>query len=168
MIFLLVSGAACMAAEQPPAPVTTITTQTTVPAPTPEEAVAAFDECAASAGAALPPLALDENGRPDIARLVLTIDPLDEATREALTKCSPLLADDGLLFLDGEWKSRVTAALLGFARCMREEGILAFPDPAPGFDGTGEPFDLDAVIRQAPGFDDAVGACSALLSGEAR
>lgn len=125
-----------------------------------------FDECAATAGATLPPLTLDATGRPDIARLVLTVDPLDPGNRDAFTECAPILA--GALPLEGESKSRVTAALAGFAQCMREEGILAFPDPAPGFEGTGDPFELDPVVRQAPGFPEAADLCSSRLAGAAR
>jgi len=162
--FALVVLTACSGAgvplERTPA---ASTTTTTIP-PTPEGGAAAFNSCVEEAGADLPELTVDSEGRPRLALLVAGVEILDPAVRGALARCSALLTESGALTVEGDLRNRVMGVLREFSQCMREEGMLAFPDPAPGFAGEGDPFPLDEVIRSAPGFSAAADTCATRLA----
>ncbi len=155
---------ACSTADSSPRPVTSTSTPTTPAAMSPEQVAAAFDACADAAGADLPDLALDAHGRARVALLAVGVEILDPAVREAFARCSSILTEGGLLGLEGELRNRVMGSLREFAQCMRGEGVLAFPDPSPGFTGQGDPFPLDDVIRASPGFGEAADVCASQLA----
>lgn len=63
------------------------------------------------------------------------IDPLDPRHREALAAC-------GELPLGGDDQGTARAVLERYAECMRDQGLVSFPDPGPegGFDPTQIPY----------------------------
>lgn len=163
-MFISMALVACSTADSSPQPVTSTSGPTTTLAMSAEQVAAAFDECADASGADLPDLALDADGRARVALMAVEVEILDPEVREALARCSSILTEGGLLGLEGELRNRVMGALREFALCMRGEGVLAFPDPAPGFSGQGDPFPLDDVIRAAPGFAEAADVCASQLA----
>lgn len=124
-----------------------------------------FNACARKAGADLLEVRLDSTGRPQLAALAIGVELLEPSVREALARCSHLLTESGTLELDGELRNRVLGTLREFSECMRSQGVLAFPDPISDFSGSGDPYPLDDVIRQAPGFSEAVEVCVSGLDG---
>ena len=162
--FALVVLTACSGAAVPVETVPVASTITTTTSSTPEGGAAAFNACVKEAGVDLPELTIDSEGRPRLALLVAGVEILEPDVREALARCSAVLTESGALAVEGDLRNRVMGVLREFSQCMREEGMLAFPDPAPGFAGEGDPFPLDEVIRSAPGFSAAADTCATRLA----
>lgn len=80
----------------------------------------------------------------------------------ALDSCQAELDATGLTFGSAPSPDDPEAgdALLGFSRCMRENGISEFPDPTPsgGFHGL-----FDGVDLQSPRVQQAVQSCQSFL-----
>ncbi len=166
---LLAAGACSPRDDGPSGPASSTTTATTVVTtstttrPTAGAAVAAFAACMDGAGVPIPDVRLDATSAPLLGDLLADLDPADPVVREALTACAGPLAASGLLDVatDPELRRAVVDRLGAYAHCMRREGIAGFPDPVPGFDGSGTPFPPEQVPSGSVGFDEAATVCAA-------
>lgn len=146
---------------------TSTTTTTTAPTTTttlgPVEAGAAFVACLRAEGIDVPDLTLDGRGNPMLGELASSLDTTDASVRTSLVACADLLGSAQVadLTADPEVQLLVEAQLQAFSECMRQEGIDGFPDP--GEDVVASPYPLEDVPYEAPGFDEAVVTCEALV-----
>ncbi|MGH8874588.1 MAG: hypothetical protein ACRDVM_04970 [Acidimicrobiia bacterium] len=126
-----------------------------------------FAACLQDRGLEVPRLAVDASGHPLLADLADRVDLSSPAVAEAMAACSPILVEADLLDLAGDpdLQAVVGAGLARFAACMRRQGIESFPDPIPGFLGTGSPFPRTSIPFEAPGFQEAAAACRRELAG---
>ncbi len=131
----------------------------------PEEVALLFAECMRDEGIDFPDIRVDDQGRPVLGDALDAVDTENPDFRRALTGCSSILADAGALDVssDPELQAAIVDELASFSECMRAEGVEDFPDPNPGFTGTGSPYSLDALPFGDPGFSDALGVCGADL-----
>lgn len=148
-------------------PSTTVVSTTTTSVPSPEEAISAFASCMAAEGVDVPAIRLDATGSPMLGDLIGALDPEDPAVRAALTACAEPLAATGVLDVatDPELRRAVLERLEAYSACMRREGIDGFPDPVPGFDGSGAPYPPEQVPADSNGFDEAAATCAAEAAG---
>jgi hypothetical protein len=140
------------------APSTTTTASATLG---PEAATAEFAACMRDQGIEIPDIRLDDQGRPMLDDAFASADPSSLELRGALATCASILTQSGALDLrtDPELQALIVEQLAVFSECMRDEGVTEFPDPSPGFDGTGSPFPLELIPLTDPTFQDAVIAC---------
>lgn len=152
--------------------VTTLTTQpavdttsTTVTVTDPEEVSRLFSACMRDEGIDFPDIGVDAEGRPAIGDALDSLDMEDPAFQRALTSCSSILADTGALDLssDPELQAAIVDQLSSFSQCMRTEGVEEFPDPSPGFTGSGSPYPFDEIPLTDPQFQTAIDTCGADL-----
>jgi hypothetical protein len=122
-----------------------------------------FASCLEAAGFDLAELAVDDEGRPDLAALAGDA-ATDPAFRQAVTLCAGPLSD--FLSLEGSpgLEVMVRAQLQDYASCMRASGVEDFPDPVGEFDGSFAPFPTEQIPRDDPEFAVAVEACAAALA----
>lgn len=161
LVALVLAGAACNVT--PEAPVITTSAPTTTPVPmTSQEAVGVFRSCLVDRGFNVPDLPLDGAGRPDLSALADLVDPGSPEWQEALASCAAVIVGNGALDLGGvpDLAEAVKAELLAFSNCMRTQGVEGFPDPAPGFDGTGPPFPLESIPADDPQLGTAAEICA--------
>jgi hypothetical protein len=133
----------------------------TVPRLSFEEATIDFTTCMREEGIDFPDVRIDAEGRPVLDDV---LDQLDTATpefRAALTTCAEILTAAGALELesDPELQAVIIDQLATFSECMRTNGVEAFPDPTPGFNGTGTPYPLGLVPFDDPQFESAATGC---------
>ena len=142
-----------------------ITSPQTTAALSPEEALATFEDCLGGQGIDDVEIPTDESGRPDLAALSGSLGEGLTDLRRALTSCAAVLVTSGALDLANEpvLGEAVRSQLTGFAQCMRSNGVETFPDPDPGFDGTGSPFPDENLPVSDPEFEPAIEACTELL-----
>ncbi len=140
---------------------TSAPTTTTVPL-TSQEAVVVFQSCLLDRGFSVPDLPLDDAGLPDLSTLANLVDAGSPGWQEALASCAPVLVGSGALDLGQvpALAEAVAADLLAFSICMRSQGVEGFPDPAPGFDGTGPPFPLESIPADDPQLEAAAEVCA--------
>ena len=103
-------------------------------------------------------LQIDADGQPILSTDVLAgIDTQSDEFNAAFLVCLPILSSAAPVQLgsDPELQAAVQDALRDFSSCMRDEGVEDFPDPAPGFDGTGSPYPLTALDTSDPDVDAA-------------
>ena len=118
-------------------------------------------------GVDLPDIAVNADGQPILSTEVLEgVDTQSAKFNEAFIGCVPILAEASPVQVgsDPELQAVVQDTLRDFSHCMRANGVEGFPDPAPGFDGSGSPFPLTALDTSDPDVDDAFEACSEHLS----
>lgn len=148
------------------------TTTTTVPTTTTlsprlgfEQASLEFTTCMREEGIDLPDLRLDAQGRPVLGDVLEEVDTTSVEFRGALATCASILADSGALDLsaDPEIQAIVMDQLQQFSECMRDEGLDQFPDPVPGFTGTGSPYPLELIPFNDPLFAQAATACQEII-----
>lgn len=146
---------------------TTVPSTTTTTVPDTADAVAAFVSCMAAQGVEVPEVELDATGAPILGDLIGSLDPDDPTVRSALTACAEPLAAAGALDVatDPELRRAVVTRLEDYSACMRREGIDGFPDPLPGFDGSGAPYPPEQVPSSSNGFDEAAATCAAEVAG---
>jgi hypothetical protein len=157
LVPVLVLLAACAPAGESSTTVTpapTTTTATTIP--TPQQAEEAFVRCLVEGGVELPDVSGDD--LPLLDRLAPHLDLNEPSIRQHVIECSPVLLLAGSIRLDPEVAQLVEAQLATFSECMRDEGIVEFPDPL----GDGA-WSLDEIPFDAPAFDDAMASCTARL-----
>jgi len=96
----------------------------------------------AQTGVELPPALVTADGRIVLSPWAGPLERAGDQAVSALETCSAPLLQAGMLDLSGapELRTAVVAALGKLAACIREHGVTNFPDPAPGYDGTGVPF----------------------------
>lgn len=126
-----------------------------------EQATLEFTACMRDEGIDIPDIRIDADGRPVVGEAIEGLDTTTPEFRQALAVCSTILTRAGALDLrtDPELQAVIVDQLQSFAQCMRDEGIAAFPDPVPGFNGTGSPFPLEKVPLTDPNFQAALQAC---------
>lgn len=130
-----------------------------------EQATLEFESCMRAQGIDTPDIRLDARGRPVLDDLRAGVDTSSVEFRRALTECAPILTGVGALDLrrDPELQAVIVGQLLVFAECIRNEGVVAFPDPDPAFSGVGSPFPSDEVPFTDPSFEPAVATCQEAL-----
>ena len=132
-----------------------------------EDAVLEFTGCMRDNGVDIPDLAVDADGQARIPTDALSgVDTESPEFSEAFVACVSILTDAGAVSLatDPELLGAVQDQLADFAACMRSNGIPDFPDPNPGFDGSGSPFPLSALNPSDPRLGDALDVCQELLA----
>lgn len=144
---------------------TTSTTSTTVGMLGLEAATLEFTSCMRDQGVDFPDIRLDSQGRPVLGEVLDGLDTAGVEFRGALATCASILTQAGALDLrtDPELQAIIVDQLQQFSECMREQGVTAFPDPAPGFNGTGSPFPLEQIPLTDPAFQEAAVACQDVL-----
>ena len=160
LVALVLSGVACNVTPEAPLITTSASTTTTVPL-TSQESVDVFRSCLIDRGFSVPDLPLDGAGRPDLSTLANLVEAGSPEWQEALASCAAALVGSGALDLGGvpDLAKAVAAELLAFSTCMRSQGVEGFPDPAPGFDGTGPPFPLQSIPADDPQLGAAAEVC---------
>lgn len=132
-----------------------------------EEGLLQFTTCMRTEGIDLPDIQIDADGRPILNTEVLDgVDTQSDEFSAAFLICVPILAQASPVQVgsDPELQAAVQDTLRDFSACMRQNGVENFPDPAPGFDGSGSPFPITALDTSDPDVDDAFQECSELLS----
>lgn len=152
-----IPGSDDLASTTSTAPIAT----TTQPRPTPEEATLQFTECMREEGIDLPDIRIGADGRPLLGDISERVDITSRAFSNALNMCASILAEAGALDLgsDPELQAVIQDQLQSFSACMRENGVEDFPDPVPGFSGTGLPYSFAELPLGDPSFADAVEVC---------
>ncbi|MDH4116543.1 MAG: hypothetical protein OEX04_08600 [Acidimicrobiia bacterium] len=146
-------------------PSTSQETSTTVGRVSFEQASLEFTECMREAGLDFPDIRLDSEGRPQLGELLDELDTETTEFRTALTACAPILTQAGALELssDPELQAVIIDQLASFSECMRTNGVAGFPDPVPGFNGTGSPYLLGQIPFDDPDFETAAQECQGQL-----
>ena len=132
-----------------------------------EDAVLDFTRCMRDNGVEMPDLQVDADGQPRIPTGALSeIDTQSPEFTTAFAACVSVLTEAGAVSLatDPELLGAVQDQLTDFAACMRANGMPEFPDPNPGFDGSGSPFPLSALNPSDPRLGDALDVCQDLLA----
>ena len=132
-----------------------------------EEGLLQFTACMRDNGVDLPDLQVDADGQPILSTELLEgVDTQSSEFNAAFLACVGILAESAPVQIgsDPELQAAVQDALRDFSACMRHNGVEEFPDPAPGFDGSGSPYPLTALDTSDPDVDDAFEACGDLLS----
>ena len=132
-----------------------------------EEGLLQFTSCMRAEGIDLPDIQVNAAGRPILSTEVLdSVDTQSSKFSLAFLKCVPILTEASPLQIgsDPELQAAVQDTLRDFSQCMRENGAELFPDPAPGFDGSGTPYPLTAFDTTDPDLDAAFEACNDLIS----
>jgi hypothetical protein len=171
---LVASLAACGSSDSPPTIPSTddaVTTSTLAAATTVttldqsrlslEQATLEFTACMRDNGIDFPDIRIDADGRPDLGNILDQIDTTTSEFRQALTRCAGILTRAGALELtsDPELQAVIIDQLATFSECMRTNGVDDFPDPSPGFNGTGSPYPLGLIPLDDPDFQTAVTTC---------
>lgn len=157
----------CVAAAQGPSPTEphAITTTTLPPSTTTtlgfDEALVTYRDCLGDEGVTIGEIALDGLGRPRLATAMSGLDFTDRIVLVALERCGPILSP-GALDLDGDPRlaAEVLSNLRALADCIRDLGLVDFPDPTPGFHGIGPPFPEGQIPWQDPRLSNAVTVCT--------
>lgn len=130
-----------------------------------EQAALEFTECMRAEDIDFPDIRIDAEGRPQLGDVLDRVDTASPEFRAALASCSPILTRSGALELssDPELQAVLIDQLAAFSECMRTNGVEQFPDPIPGFNGTGSPYLLGEIPFDDPDFQTATEACQASL-----
>jgi hypothetical protein len=130
-----------------------------------EQATLEFTECMREEGIEFPDIRVDAEGRPQLGELLEDLDTATPEFRTALTSCATVLTRAGALELtsDPELQAVIIDQLASFSECMRTNGVTDFPDPTPGFNGTGSPYPLGLIPFDHPSFQSATAACQSQL-----
>ena len=156
---------ACRAPEDRPSPAERHPTTTTAPSASTtmistSAAVEEFGQCLAAQGVEIGSAPFDAIGRPrfDVATAHLDFD--DPEVADAIALCASVLAAGALDLSEDELlRSMILSQLEAFALCVRDEGVVEFPDPVPGFAGVGSPFPVAEIPYADPDLASATVAC---------
>lgn len=130
-----------------------------------EAGLASYRECMSEEGVAIGEIPLDGLGRPRLADALVDVDLSERSVLDALEVCGHHLSSGGLdSGHDPRLRALVQARLEEFAECVRLEGVEAYPDPVPSFDGVGSPFPVNRVPWTDPGLRVAVANCVSNLA----
>lgn len=150
-----------------------VTTSTLAPASTTttearmdfEAATLEFTECMREEGIDFPDVRFDAEGRPLLGEILEDVDTAGEEFAGALASCAVILTEAGALDLstDPELQAVIVDQLAEFSECMRSNGVEAFPDPTPGFSGTGSPYPLGLIPFDDPEMEGAAATCGEQL-----
>ena len=143
-----------------PTAVSTTAAVTTTTTLSPAEARSAFVNCLTEVGLEIPSGAFEADGAPRLGVIAESLDTTNPAVQAAVAECSPLLTAAQVVDLaaDPEVRNLVMEQLAAFTQCMRDQGIVDFPDPADG-PPADSPFPLEDVPFAEPGFDEALATC---------
>jgi hypothetical protein len=166
----LVLVAGCVAVADSPSPTdpngvtTSSSTSTTIVQTDVEVGVAAFSDCMAGLGVVLDDIPLDSMGRPTLQSVLRELDPSDAQFVTAITACASTLSV-GALDTDGDPKmaALVTRRLEELSECIRDRGVVGFPDPRPDFSGVGPAYRTDLIPWADPGLPAAADWCTERL-----
>lgn len=130
-----------------------------------EDATLEFTDCMRAEGIEFPDIRIDSEGRPQLGDLLEDLDTATPEFRSALASCSSILTRAGALELssDPELQAVIIDQLASFSECMRTNGVENFPDPVPGFTGTGSPYLLGEIPFDDPDFQPATQTCQESL-----
>lgn len=166
---LLLAG--CVLGPDAPSPTdphgltTTTTLEVTTITQTRDEGLAAFGECMASEGVAIPEIPRDAMGRPRMGLGLQGIDLGDRAVLDALGLCGEHLANGALdLGSDPEMQELVQSSLQDLVVCLRGRGVSDFPEPVPGYEGLGAPFPVNRIPWTDPDLPSAIRRCAGQAS----
>lgn len=132
-----------------------------------EEGLLDFTACMRENGIDLPDIQVDADGQPILRTDLLEgVDTQSDEFNTAFLACVGILADAAPVQLgsDPELQAAVQDALRDFSECMRSNGVEGFPDPAPGWNGSGSPYPLTAFDTTDPDVDPALEECNELIS----
>lgn len=160
----------CVSAADGPSPTEPhqVTTTTSAPVTTTtlgfQEALETYRSCLGEEGVTIGVITLDGLGRPRLANSMSGLDFTDRIVLAALEKCGPLLASGALdLSTDPRLATAIHANLRALAECIRDFGLVDFPDPIPGFDGVGSPFPTGQIPWQDERLSNAVTVCTSAV-----
>lgn len=166
----LVLLAGCVAVAESPSRTdahgvsTSSTTSTTIVLTDVEVGLAAFSECMSGLGVVIDAIPLDSMGRPTLQAVLRELDPSDRQFVSALSACGATLSVGALeLAVDPEMTELVREKLSGLADCIRERGVVGFPNPVHDFTGIGLPFRSDLIPWTDPGLPAAADWCTKQL-----
>jgi len=130
-----------------------------------EQAALDFTECMRAENIDFPDIRLDAEGRPQLGDVLDQVDTASPEFRAALATCSSILTQAGALELssDPELQAVIIDQLASFSECMRTNGVETFPDPIPGFNGSGSPYLLGEIPFDDPDFQPAAEVCQSSL-----
>lgn len=130
-----------------------------------EDAALEFTDCMRGEGIEFPDIRIDSEGRPQLGDLLEDLDTATPEFRSALAACASILTRAGALELssDPELQAVIIDQLASFSECMRTNGVENFPDPVPGFNGTGSPYLLGEIPFDDPDFQAATQTCQESL-----
>lgn len=167
---LLLTLTGCVSVADGPSPTdplsmtTTTVIATTTTTVTLEQGLANYRDCLAERGVPMEEVQLDGRGRPRMALAMSELDFSDRVVLDGLNVCGPELSTGALdLSADPALRDLVQAGLEDLAACLRSQGVDAYPDPVPRFDGLGSPFPVDRIPWTDPDLGDAVAVCSRRL-----
>ncbi len=133
-----------------------------------DEGLLLFTTCIRDAGFEVPDIPVDPDGQPILSSdLVERIDTEATDFAVAFASCVPILtaASPTELGADPELVGVLVDALRRFSVCMRENGVERFPDPAPGWNGSGSPYPVAQLLDTSdPDTDTALEQCSRLIT----
>ena len=132
-----------------------------------EQGLLQFTQCMRDQGIELPDIQIDADGQPILSTDVLEdVDTQSSEFSAAFLGCVPILAEASPVQIgsDPELQAVVQDTLRDFSQCMRENGVEAFPDPAPGYDGSGSPYPLTALDTSDADVDAAFEVCNDIIS----
>jgi len=143
----------------------TTTATAAVTTTTMADATAGFVSCMRDAGVEIGDVPVDAVGQVSLDAVTAAVDVGDPAVVDALGTCSVILTSSGALDLrsDPEVREMLFEDLRLFSECMRDQGLMAFPDPDPDFDGSASPYPVDRLPLDAPDFDSARTRCESLI-----
>jgi hypothetical protein len=126
-----------------------------------EQASLEFTTCMRDEGLELPDIRVDGEGRPQLGAILEDLDTATPEFRAALSVCATILTRAGALELsaDPELQAVIIDQLASFSQCMRDNAVEEFPDPVPGFSGTGSPYLLGEVPFDDPDLQAATQVC---------
>lgn len=126
----------------------------------PANAAGDFQACLAEGGVEVAEIVLDGLGRPRLDLALIDVDMSDPANSAVVAACSPVLSSGALDLSDTPLlRSLVVERLSRFSACVRSRGVDGFPDPAPGFNGIGEPYPPGEIPYGDPDFESALTIC---------
>lgn len=166
MVVTVLCLAGCVSSADGPSPTEPhgITTTTVPPTSTTtlafDDALTAYVECMNEEGVSIPEIQLDGLGRPRLADALEALDFTDRIVLVALERCGPVLSTGALdLTSDPRLHAEILSNLRDIADCIRDLGIVDFPDPVTGFTGVGAPFPPGLIPWQDQRLSNAVTVC---------
>lgn len=132
-----------------------------------DEAVLEVTRCMRDRGLEVPDIGVTADGQLDLRPEDLVgVDLESEAFQEAFTSCIAVFQLSGGfdVSLDPELEALFQDQLQEFSQCMRDNGVVDFPDPQTG---SGTPYPLASFLGFGdPTFDDAIETCRQTVSFE--
>lgn len=130
-----------------------------------DEAVLEVTRCMRDRGLDVPDIGVTADGQLDLRPVDLEgIDLESDEFQEAFTTCVAVFQLSGGfdVSLDPELEALFQDQLQEFSQCMRDNGVVDFPDPQTG---SGTPYPISAFLGFGdPGFETALETCRQIVS----